>query len=87
MSDGGKGDKQIPAQVPQEQVTLNWSSTFGPSRLERMLEAERLAKEEEVAQAVTEGLAKFAGPVPISEIPELQAILRKGFANNSLTPS
>lgn len=59
MSDGGKGDKQIPAAVPQEQVTLNWSNTFGKSKLEQRLEAERLAKQE-LEDAVQEGLAKMA---------------------------
>ena len=59
MSDGGKGDKRIPAAVPQEQVTLNWSNTFGKSRLERQLEAERLAQQE-LEDAVQEGLAKLA---------------------------
>ena len=74
MSDGGKGDKQIAAQVSQEQLTLNWSNVFGKSKLEQRLEAERLAKLEDntgtdkneyydmqsVEDAVLEGLAKFA---------------------------
>lgn len=60
MSDGGKGDKQIAAQVPQEQVTLNWSNVFGKSKLQQRLENEQLAKDLELMQAVQEGLAKLS---------------------------
>lgn len=60
MSDGGKGDKQRQAEAPQEQVTLNWSNTFGKSRLERMLEAEQLAKDLELIEAIQERLAKLS---------------------------
>ena len=60
MSDGGKGDKQRQAAAPQEQVTLNWSNTFGKSRLERMLEAEQLARDLDLIEAIQEGLAKLS---------------------------
>lgn len=83
-----KGDKQIPAAVPQEQVTLNWSNTFGKSRLERMLEAEQLARDLELMQSVQEGLAKMADPVSlISELPELQEMVKQGLADGTLIPS
>lgn len=86
MSDGGKGGKRRPTDAPQEQVTLNWSSTFGPSKLERMLEAERLAQQE-LDDAVQEGLAKMAEPISIQEMPELQAIVKAGLKDGSLVPS
>jgi hypothetical protein len=60
MSDGGKGDRQRLANAPQEQVTLNWSNVFGKSKLEQKLEAEQLAKDLELMQAVQEGLAKLS---------------------------
>jgi len=60
MSDGGKGDKQIAAAVSQETLTLNWSNTFGKSKLEQRLEAERLAKDLELMQAIEEGFAKLS---------------------------
>jgi hypothetical protein len=58
-SNAGKGDKQIPAVVSNETVTLNWSNVFGKSKLQQRLEAERLA-EQELADAVQLGLAKLA---------------------------
>ena len=86
MSDGGKGDKRIPAQVSQEQVTLNWSNVFGKSKLEQRLEAEQKAKEE-LEQAVLEGLASLSDPIPISELPELQNVVRIGLENGTIVPS
>ena len=59
MSHGGKGDKQRRSVVERETVSTNWSQTFGASRLERQVEAERLAKQE-LEDAVQEGLAKLA---------------------------
>jgi hypothetical protein len=49
-----------------------------------MLEAERLAKEAEVAEAVTEGLANLADSISITELPELQEIVQSGLANGTL---
>ena len=87
MSDGGKGDKLIPAQVPREVVDLNWSNIFGKSKLQQRLEAEQLAKDLELMQAVEEGFAKMADPISITELPELQAIVKVGLADGSLVPS
>ena len=87
MSDGGKGDKQIPAAVSQEQLTLNWSNTFGKSKLQQRLEAEQLAKDLELMEAVEEGFAKMAEPMSITELPELQDQIKQAFADGTLTPS
>lgn len=59
MQEAGKGSDRRRSQVPQQQLTLNWSNTFGKSKLEQRLEAERLAQQE-LEQAVQEGIAKFA---------------------------
>jgi hypothetical protein len=86
-SDGGKGDQRRNTEISQEQLTLNWSNVFGKSNLEQRLEAEQLAKDLELMQAVQEGLAKLAEPMSITEFPDLQAILKQGFADGTLTPS
>ena len=50
MSDGGKGDSRIAAQVPEEQVAANWAATFGETWLQRKARLEREAKENDTVQ-------------------------------------
>lgn len=53
MSDGGKGDKQRPLAVPEEQFDANWNKIF--KQKEKPYESEYLKNVKLAAQAGEEG--------------------------------
>jgi len=81
MSNGGKGSKPRPLSVSDAEYASRWDAIFGRDKLDSETD-KPTRNNEETQEALAQGKS-----VPISEMPELQEILRRGLADGTLIPS